>query len=227
MCVKVDIDPLYEDNHLLVMNKPAGVLSQGDKTGDASAVEIARKYVKNKYNKPGNVFLGLCHRLDRPVSGVLILARTSKALSRMNELFRKNEVQKVYWAVSHRGPKGKKREGKLSQWLVKDRRKNLVKSVSKITGGAKNAVTDWRVGRQAHGTTLLTLRPTTGRSHQLRVLMQTLGCPIIGDLKYGGQPLNRHSIALHCLEIRFSHPVTKEHMILKAPLPEGEPWIYY
>ena len=219
------IQPLYEDNHLLAINKPAGALSQGDKTGDTPLIDLAKEYIKEKYRKPGNVFLGLCHRLDRPVSGVLLLARTSKALERINVMFQKGQIQKTYWAVSHRMPKQK--SGRIEHFLTKDPQRNIVTIASDDEGDRKSALTDYQVIGNFEEYVLVELRPQTGRSHQLRVAMQSLKAPILGDVKYGGKVFTPGSISLHCRSLEFVHPVTKEKMKIVAPTPDAEPWVYF
>ena len=219
------IQPIYEDNHLLAINKPSGMLSQGDKTGDEPLIELAKSYIKEKYNKPGNVFLGLCHRLDRPVSGALLLARTSKALERINRMFQHGEIQKIYWAISHRQPN--KREGRLEQILLKDSHRNMVQVRQELGHGAKQAITEFRVIGSFDTYTLTELTPHTGRSHQLRVAMQTLNAPILGDLKYGGKAFDPTRICLHCRQLEFIHPVTTKKIRIIAPVPDAEPWVYF
>lgn len=219
------IDPLYEDNHLLAINKPAGLLSQGDKTGDSAAVDLAKNYIKEKYQKPGNVFLGLCHRLDRPVSGVLLFARTSKALERINKMFQEGAIEKTYWAVSHRSPK--QQSGRMEQLLYKDAKKNQVSVVDHPGKEVKKAITEYRRLQTYDSYTLVELHPLTGRSHQLRVAMQSLRAPILGDIKYGGKTFDPASICLHCRKMEFEHPVTKELIKIVAPPPDAEPWVYF
>jgi 23S rRNA pseudouridine1911/1915/1917 synthase len=219
------IEPLYEDNHLLAINKPAGWLSQGDKTNDTTILDEAKSYIKDKYHKPGAVFLGLCHRLDRPVSGVLLLARTSKALERINLMFAKGEISKTYWAISTRMPKHQ--NGLVTQWLKKDAERNMVTASSEEIAGGKKAETHFRVLNQAESYTLTELKPTTGRSHQLRVAMKSLKASIAGDVKYGGVLLDPKSIALHCRSLQFVHPVTKESILITAPTPDEIPWVLF
>lgn len=219
------IQPLYEDNHLLAINKPAGILSQGDKTGDAPLIELAREYVREKYRKPGNVFLGLCHRLDRPVSGVLLLARTSKALERINRMFQTGQINKTYWAVSHRHPASA--SGRVEQCLRKDPKKNLVQVVDCSTPDARKAITEYRTLKSFDHFTLIELHPHTGRSHQLRVAMQSIKAPILGDLKYGGKTFDASRICLHCRQLDFLHPVSGLKIKIIAPVPDAEPWVYF
>lgn len=214
---------LFEDNHLLVVNKPAGILVQGDETGDEPLVEICKQYIKVKYGKPGAVFLGVVHRLDRPVSGVIVFARTSKALARMNELFRSRETQKIYWAITDNAPPTSK--GTLVHWLRKDEQKNKTTAFARETSDALRSELSYKVlGRQS-GRSLIEVEPTTGRPHQIRVQLATMGCPILGDLKYGSsEPTGDGSIALHARELHFVHPVTHQTVALKAPLPTTTWW---
>ncbi|MBK8503939.1 MAG: RluA family pseudouridine synthase [Saprospiraceae bacterium] len=219
------IQPLYEDNHLLAINKPAGLLSQGDNTGDTALIDLAKDYIKVQYHKPGKVFLGLCHRLDRPVSGVLLMARTSKALERINRLFQEAQIKKTYWAISQNRPRSD--EGRLEQWLLKDTTKNMVAIVDGPEKDAKLAITHYRLIATFEQYHLIELKPETGRSHQLRVAMQTLKASILGDLKYGGSAFDPRSIGLHCRMLEFVHPVTKETIKITAPPPDAEPWVYF
>jgi len=213
---------LFEDNHLLVVNKSAGQLVHGDQTGDPTLLDHCKAYIKESYNKPGNVFLQPCHRLDRPVSGVLIFARTSKAIDRMNALFRTQQVEKFYWAMSDRMPD--EVEGEVSDiLLLKDRKKNVVKIVEDHPD-AQLASTSYRLLAELAQKYLWELKPVTGRSHQLRVTMKHLGMPIIGDLKYGHKEGLGSSIALHCRQMTFVHPVRKTEIEVKCQPPEEYPW---
>ena len=214
---------IYEDNHLIAINKSSGVLVQGDETGDQPLVEICKEYIKDKYNKPGEVFLGVVHRLDRPVSGVVVFARTSKALSRMNELFRARETKKIYWALTDRKPL--KPEGNLVHWLRKDESKNKTTVFSRDTPGTQQAELQYKVVASAGGRWLLEVCPVTGRSHQIRAQLATMGCSILGDKKYGSNiPADGGSIALHARSLTFIHPVKQESVTLVAPLPKSEWW---
>ncbi len=218
---------LYEDNHLLVINKQAGTLVQGDITGDEPLVEAGKAYIKEKYKKPGAVFLGVVHRLDRPVSGVLVLARTSKALSRMNLLFQTKEVRKTYWAVISSQPE--ETEGKLIHWLQKDTNRNVTKTFNNEVADSKRAELDYALKAQQKGDFLLEVRPLTGRSHQIRVQLAAMGCPIKGDLKYGYPTPNAdQQIALHARSLSFVHPVQKKEVSFVAPLPDTDYWkVFY
>ena len=206
---------LYEDNHLLALLKPAGTLTLGDETGDRSMVDIAAEYLRTKYNKPGNVFVGVVHRLDRPVSGVLLLARTSKAASRLSEQFRSGSVRKVYDAVVSGKVSPPRKE--LVDWLVKDRRINRVKAVSEGTAGARRSVLTYEVLSYANGRTLLQVEPVTGRSHQIRVQLATRSYPIIGDVKYGSTNRLGGQILLHARTLEFDHPTQKHRVTVSSP----------
>lgn len=217
------LDVLFEDNHLLVINKPAGVLVQGDETGDKPLVEEAKRYIKQKYNKPGEVFLGVVHRLDRPVSGVVVFARTSKALTRMNELFRDRKTEKVYWAVAEKAPPTP--SGTLVHWLLKDEKKNKTTVYRQETTGALRSELSYAHLTSVGTLHLLEVRPLTGRSHQIRAQLSAMGCPIFGDLKYGAlSPTGDGSIALHARRLSFLHPVKKEPLTIEAELPDLSWW---
>ncbi|OWP63891.1 RNA pseudouridine synthase [Hymenobacter amundsenii] len=215
---------LFEDNHLLIINKPAGLLVQGDATGDEPLSNKAEEYLRFKYKKPGAAFVGVVHRLDRPVSGIVVLAKTSKALSRMNELFRDNKIHKTYWALTGKCPAPI--EGHLTHWLVKDPIRNVTKAYPERHGQGQKSDLDYKVLGQAGSRYLVQVNPITGRPHQIRVQLSTgLGTPIVGDVKYGFlAPLPDVSIALHARELVFKHPVTKEEMRIVAPLPDIAHW---
>jgi 23S rRNA pseudouridine1911/1915/1917 synthase len=214
---------LYEDNHLLIVNKAAGVLVQGDATGDKPLVELAKDYIAKKYEKPGAVFLGVVHRLDRPVSGVVVLARTSKALERMNELFRNRHTKKTYWALTKNKPS--KEEETLIHWLQKDVSKNKTTAYNKEKDGAQRSELQYNLVKAVGDHWLLEVNPITGRPHQIRVQLASIGCAIRGDVKYGYPIANADaSINLHARKLSFEHPVKKEWMEIEAPLPVEEYW---
>lgn len=214
---------LFEDNHLLIVNKPGGMLVQGDDTGDICLVDYAKEYVKVKYDKPGNVFMGLVHRIDRPVSGVVMLAKTSKALERMTEAFREKTIQKIYWAIVKDRPPVE--DDTLVHWLTKDGKKNMVTAYNKEKGNAQRSELSYTLLKVYDDDSLVEVRPITGRPHQIRVQLSKIGCPIKGDLKYGYPEANEDGcINLHAKKLVFSHPVTKEHMKIEAPLPAKMYW---
>jgi 23S rRNA pseudouridine1911/1915/1917 synthase len=217
---------IYEDNHLLVVNKSAGILVQGDATGDAPLVELCKEYIKEKHQKPGAVFLGVVHRIDRPVSGVVVLARTSKALERMNALFRERETKKTYWAIVRNKPP--REEDTLIHWLSKDEKKNKATAYRKDTVGALRSELHYKVVGTAEGHWLLEVNPVTGRPHQIRVQLASIGCVIKGDVKYGDDLPNADaSICLHARYLTFVHPVKKELISLEAALPVRGLWKYF
>ena len=214
---------LYEDNHLLIVNKAAGVLVQGDHTKDKPLVELCKDYIKKKYNKPGDVFLGLVHRLDRPVSGIVVLAKTSKALERMNKLFHDRKVQKTYWAITKRRPHHD--QGTLINWLKKDGTKNMVTAYKVETEGALKAELSFKSIGKLNDHFLLEIKPKTGRPHQIRAQLGAIICPIKGDLKYGFKTPNADkSINLHARKLYFQHPIKKEPIEITAPVPETDFW---
>lgn len=214
---------IYEDNHIIVVNKTASEIVQGDKTGDTPLSETVKQYIKEKYAKLGNVFLGVTHRLDRPVSGLVVFAKTSKALSRLNEMFRAGEVKKTYWAIVKNCPK--EPEGELTHYLVRNEKQNKSYAYDKEVKGAKKAVLHYRLIGHSVNYYLLEVDLKTGRHHQIRCQLAKMGCPIKGDLKYGFPRSNPDgSICLHARRVRFVHPVSKELIDLTAPVPEGNLW---
>jgi 23S rRNA pseudouridine1911/1915/1917 synthase len=219
----MEVDVLYEDNHLIAVNKKSGQIVQGDKTGDEPLSEKVKTFLKEKYNKPGNVFAGVIHRIDRPVSGVVLFAKTSKALTRMNELFRNREVKKTYWAVVKNKPPHE--SGTLINYLIKDEKNNRSKAVSAENKSGLKAELSYKILAHTNSFFLLEVDPITGRHHQIRVQLSTMGSPIKGDMKYGFQRGNEDgSIHLHARKINFEHPVTKEKMEIFAPPPNEVVW---
>ena len=212
------LDVLYEDNHLLVVNKPAGLATQGVAEGTASVITRAKEYLKKKYNKPGNVYLGVVSRLDAAVSGVLVVARTSKAADRLTKQFQSGQVEKIYWALVERTPEPS--EGELSHWVWKDERKGRMEVVSARKPGAQHARLSYRTVRKERLGTLLEVRLHTGRKHQIRLQLAAIGCPIVGDRKYGShKAFTEGAIALHCVRLAFEHPTTKKRLEFSAPPP--------
>lgn len=209
---------VYEDNHIIIVNKTASEIVQGDKTGDTPLSDTVKEYLKEKYQKPGNVFIGVTHRLDRPVSGLVLFAKTSKALSRLNKMFKRGEVKKTYWAVVKNRPA--QEEGTLSHWMVRNEKQNKSYAYDKEKPGSKHAILDYRLIAASDNYFLLEVNLKTGRHHQIRCQLAKMGCPIKGDLKYGFARSNPDgSICLHARRISFIHPVSKEQITVEAPLP--------
>lgn len=214
---------LYEDNHIIIVNKLPGEIVQGDKTGDKPLSDIVKEYLKEKYHKPGNVFCGVTHRLDRPTSGVVVFARTSKALSRLNELFRKGEVDKTYWAVVKKRPPLE--EDTLVHYLIKNEKNNKSTAYLSEKPNTKKAVLRYKLIASSEKYHLLEIKLETGRHHQIRSQLAKIGCPIKGDLKYGAERSNPDgSISLHARSISFVHPVSKELINVTAPLMDDNLW---
>lgn len=214
---------VYEDNHIIVVNKTSSEIVQGDKTGDTPLSEMVKQYLKEKYNKPGNVFIGVTHRLDRPVSGLVVFAKTSKALPRLNEMFRNGEVKKTYWAIVKECPK--ETEGELVHYLVRNEKQNKSYAYDKEVKNSKKAVLHYKLIGHSQNYYLLEVYLKTGRHHQIRCQLAKMGCPIKGDLKYGFPRSNPDgSICLHARTVQFVHPVSKEMIRLTAPVPEGNLW---
>ena len=214
---------LYEDNHIIAVNKTCNEIVQGDKTGDTPLSEIVKAYIKEKYNKPGEVFLGVTHRLDRPTSGVVLFARTSKALTRLNEMFKSHEqIRKTYWAIVQGCPK--QPEARLENWLVKNEAQNKSYIAKPGAKEAKLAILTYRTLERGDYYSLLEVNLETGRHHQIRCQLAAIGCPIKGDLKYGAKRSNPDGgICLHARRIEFIHPVSKQPICITAPVPEGFP----
>ena len=214
---------VYEDNHIIVVNKTSSEIVQGDKTGDTPLSEMVKQYLKEKYNKPGNVFIGVTHRLDRPVSGLVVFAKTSKALPRLNEMFRNGEVKKTYWAIVKECPK--ETEGELVHYLVRNEKQNKSYAYDKEVKTSTKAVLHYKLIGHSQNYYLLEVDLKTGRHHQIRCQLAKMGCPIKGDLKYGFPRSNPDgSICLHARTVQFVHPVSKEMIQLTAPVPEGNLW---
>lgn len=214
---------IYEDNHIILVNKACSEIVQGDKTGDIPLSETVKQYIKEKYHKPGNVFLGVTHRLDRPVSGLVLFARTSKALSRLNEMFKAKDIKKTYWAIVKNQPPAL--AGELVHWLVRNEKQNKSYAYDREVKNSKKAILDYKVIGRSERYFLLEINLQTGRHHQIRCQLAKIGCPIKGDLKYGSSRSNPDgSICLHARRIEFIHPVSKEKMSFEAPLPESALW---
>lgn len=215
---------VYEDNHIIIVNKQSGEIVQGDKTGDTPLSDIVKQYIKDKYNKPGNVFLGVVHRLDRPVSGLVVFAKTSKALSRLNEMFRTGDVHKTYWAIVKKNDIAP--EATLTDWLTRNERQNKSYAHNREVPGAKKAVLSYKVRSVSDNYMLLEVRLMTGRHHQIRCQLAHMGCPIKGDLKYGSPRSNPDgSISLMSRRVEFVHPVSKETIAVEAPVPNDRLWL--
>lgn len=215
---------VYEDNHIIIVNKQSGEIVQGDKTGDTPLSDIVKQYIKDKYNKPGNVFLGVVHRLDRPVSGLVVFAKTSKALSRLNEMFRTGDVHKTYWAIVKKNDIAP--EATLTDWLTRNERQNKSYAHNREVPGAKKAVLSYKVRSVSDNYMLLEVQLMTGRHHQIRCQLAHMGCPIKGDLKYGSpRSTPDGSISLMSRRVEFVHPVSKETIAVEAPVPNDRLWL--
>jgi len=218
-----DKDIIYEDNHLIAVNKRAGDIVQVDDTGDESLDEKVKKYIAKKYDKPNGAFLGVVHRLDRPVSGLIMFAKTSKGLDRMNNLFKRREIQKTYYAVVRKRPEPT--EGKLVHWLLKNPQKNVTKAYDQEVPGSQRSELSYKLVGELDGYYLLEVNPITGRPHQIRVQLSTLGCPIVGDNKYGyPRGSLKNSISLHARRLKFIHPIKLEPVEIVAELPKDGFW---
>jgi len=215
---------LYEDNHIIIVNKAVGEIVQGDKTGDKPLSDIVADYLKEKYNKPGAAFVGVPHRLDRPTSGVVVLAKTSKALERLNDMFRRGDVEKTYWAIVGNRPAEEAAE--LTHWLVRNEQQNKSYAYDRERPGAKQAILDYRLLVSLTNYHLLEVELKTGRHHQIRCQLAKIGCPIKGDLKYGAPRSNPDgSISLHARRVRFVHPVSHIDIDVTAPVPDNSLWL--
>lgn len=218
-----NLQVLYEDNHLIAINKRVGDIVQGDKTGDAPLSDIVKAYIKEKYNKPGNVYLGVAHRLDRPTTGIVVFAKTSKALPRLNKLFAEKDAKKTYWAVVKQQPK--KQKDTLVNWLKRNTKQNKSYANIKEVPDSKKAILDYTVLKKLDNYYLLEINLQTGRHHQIRSQLSGIGCPIKGDLKYGFNRSNSDGgIHLHARKLSFIHPVKKEPLEIIAPLPKDPIW---
>ena len=220
---KNNLQVLYEDNHIIVVNKRAGDIVQGDKTGDKPLSEVVKSYLKYKYNKPGNVYLGVVHRLDRPTSGVVLFAKTSKSLPRLNKLFAEKKTRKTYWAIVKNPPP--KAKDTLIHWLKKNPKNNKSYASNTEIPDGKKAVLHYEVIKKLENYLLLEISLETGRHHQIRVQLSSIGSPIKGDLKYGFNRSNRDaSISLHARQLNLIHPVSKENIDIIAPVPDDTIW---
>ena len=218
-----NLQVLFEDNHLIIINKRTGDIIQGDKTKDTPLVEIVKEYLKIKHDKPGNVYLGVIHRIDRPTSGIVMFAKTSKALSRMNAMLKNQDVNKLYWAITQNKPDNK--TGKLIHWLRKNPKNNKSTHFSKETANAKKAVLNYRILKTLDNYYLLEIKMESGRHHQIRCQLQAIGCPIKGDIKYGSKRTNKDgSIDLHARNLQLIHPVTKKEIDVTAPVRDEKIW---
>ena len=220
---KSNLQVIYEDNHIIVVNKRAGDIVQGDKTGDKPLSEVVKSYLKDKYKKEGNVYLGVVHRLDRPTTGIVMFSKTSKALPRLNKLFAEKTAKKTYWAIVKNEPP--KTNGTLIHWLKKNPKNNKSTAFKKEIEGSKKAILHYKVIKTLNNFFVLEIDLETGRHHQIRVQLASIGCPIKGDLKYGFNRSNKDaSISLHARTLRFIHPVKKEEIYISAPLPKDALW---
>lgn len=220
---KGNLQVIYEDNHLIIVNKRAGDIVQGDKTGDIPLSDVVKAYMKDKYNKPGNVYLGVVHRLDRPTTGVVLFAKTSKALPRLNKLFAEKKAHKTYWAIVKNVPNNA--QDTLINWLKKNPKNNKSTAYDKEIDGSKRAVLHYKTVKALDRYFLLEIELETGRHHQIRCQLARIGSPIKGDLKYGFDRSNKDaSISLHARRLQFIHPVSKEDIDVIAPLPDDAVW---
>lgn len=223
LSTKENLQVIYEDNHIIVVNKRVGDIVQGDKTGDKPLSEVVKEYIKDKYNKPGEVFLGVVHRLDRPTTGIVVFARTSKALTRLNEIFKNRETQKTYWALVKNKPALP--EATLIHYLTRNEKSNTSKAHTKEVSGSKKASLMYKIIKTLTNYTALEIDLHTGRHHQIRCQLSALGSPIKGDLKYGADRSNPDGgICLHARKLSLIHPVTKNQLEIIAPVPQDALW---
>ena len=215
---------LYEDNHLIAVRKRVGDIVQGDKTGDVPLSDMVKNFLKDKYQKPGNVYLGVVHRLDRPVSGIVLFSKTSKALPRLNKMFAEHKgVKKTYLAIVANKPP--QLQGTLTHWLTRNEKQNTARAYDREVPGSKKAVLDYRLIAQSERYFLLEIELHTGRHHQIRCQLSKMGCPIRGDLKYGAPRSNPDGgISLHAWRLELEHPVSHQNIVIEAPLPEERLW---
>ena len=219
------IDVVYEDNHIIAINKKSGILAQGDKTNDKSLIEITKHFLKKKYNKPGNVFVGLPHRIDRPVSGLIVLSKTSKSLTRMSELFREKKIEKIYWVIVKN--KLEKKSGKLIHFLKKNKKQNKSYVSEKEKKDYLRSELHYSFLKNLKNYYLYEIKLITGRHHQIRTQLAYIKSPIKGDIKYGAKRTNKYGgICLHSRKISFVHPIKKEIISLQAPLPKKDLWVH-
>jgi 23S rRNA pseudouridine1911/1915/1917 synthase len=217
------MEVIYEDNHIIAVNKISSEIVQGDKTGDSPLSEIVKQWLKKKYDKKGNVFIGVTHRLDRPVSGAVLFAKTSKALSRLNEMFKKGEIKKTYWAIVKNRPL--QNEGELIHYLVRNEKQNKTYACDSEKPNSQKAILSYKIKAHSDNYYLLEINLKTGRHHQIRCQLAKIGCPIKGDLKYGYKRSNEDGgISLHALKVQLIHPVSKKEIKIIAPLPQNTLW---
>jgi len=214
---------LYEDNHIIAVNKTCSEIVQGDKTGDSPLSEIVQQWLKEKYQKSGNVFIGVTHRLDRPVSGIVLFAKTSKALTRLNEMFREGKIRKTYWAIVKNHPS--QEEGELVHYLIRNEKQNKSYASEEEKPNSQKAILSYKIKSHSDHYYLLEIELKTGRHHQIRCQLAKIGCPIKGDLKYGFDRSNKDGgISLHARTLQFVHPVSKETIKITAPVPNNRLW---
>jgi 23S rRNA pseudouridine1911/1915/1917 synthase len=223
LSTKHNLNVIYEDNHIIIVNKRAGDIVQGDKTGDQPLSEVVKDFLKEKYNKPGNVYLGVVHRLDRPTTGIVMFSKTSKALPRLNKLFSDKDAKKTYWAIVKNEPP--KTQDTLTHWLKKNPKNNKSHAYLKEVNESKKAVLHYKILKKLNTYFLLEIELETGRHHQIRSQLSSIGCPIKGDLKYGFDRSNPDGgISLHARQLQFIHPVSNEDINVIAPLPNDPVW---